>query len=212
MAEQKTLANERARIARDLHDDIGTALTGLALELDVIRKQGDADEALSANLKGSAQKTRDLANRMREVVWTANPACDSISSLADFIEQLGEQFTRGTDIRLRLDFPEIIPSFQLSPQTRHQLSLCIRESLTNVLRHAKATELLLRLDIRENELTVQVADNGLGFKSTATNGNGLKNMADRMKSIGGSFSCEPGQNNGTTVSFRLGIKEKACAP
>ena len=212
LAEQKNLANERARIARDLHDDIGTALTGLALELDVIGKQGDADEALSANLKGSAQKTRDLANRMREVVWTANPACDSISSLADFIEQLGEQFTRGTDIRLRLDFPEIIPSFQLSPQTRHQLSLCIRESLTNVLRHAKATELLLRLDIRENELTVQVADNGLGFKSTATNGNGLKNMADRMKSIGGSFSCEPGQNNGTTVSFRLGIKEKACAP
>ena len=209
VTEQQNLAKERARIARDLHDDLGTSLTGLALELDVIARKDQGTGATSADLKESARKTRALATRMRDLVWTANPACDSIISLADFIEQLGDHFARGAEMQLRLDFPENIPPIQLSPETRHQLSLCIRESLSNVLRHAKATELVLRLVICNDELIVQVTDNGLGFKSTSQNGSGLKNMAERMNSIGGSFSCEPGTNNGTTVSLHLPLKEKA---
>src|SRR5207249_1643815 len=85
--EQRVRAAERARIARDLHDDLGTALTGLALELDVAGREARKTPSVAERLSKGAQRTRELAERMREVVWTVNPNCDTVSSLASFLEQ-----------------------------------------------------------------------------------------------------------------------------
>jgi signal transduction histidine kinase len=70
LEEQRALANERARIARDLHDDLGTALTGLALELDVAGKSAQVGSGMTERLSQTASHTRQMAERMREVVWS----------------------------------------------------------------------------------------------------------------------------------------------
>jgi signal transduction histidine kinase/ligand-binding sensor domain-containing protein len=207
--EQRTLANERARIARDLHDDLGTALTGLALELDVVGRKARPTPAVAAHLGETAQRTRELAQRMREVVWTVNPKCDTVSSLAGFLEQQVSQFLGADGLRLHLDFPEDIPPLPLGAEARHHLALNVREALTNVVRHAQATEVSLRLAVSDGTLAVYVQDNGRGFGPGQTHGQGLANMRTRMQQIGGTFECAGSPGTGTQLVFRLPLAPPA---
>jgi len=209
--QQKALAVERTRIARDLHDDLGTALTGLALELDVIGRDSAGGPRLSARLNESARKARGLAERMREVVWTVNPRCDTVSSLADFLEQQATQFLRGSEIMVRLEFPEDIPSLPIGAEARHQLALSVREGLNNIVRHASATEVVLGLSIADGRLTVQIRDNGKGFKPEVAPGHGLENMTVRMEQAGGVFEIASKPGAGTVLNFRLPL-EKSTRP
>jgi signal transduction histidine kinase/ligand-binding sensor domain-containing protein len=211
LEQQRALAAERARIARDLHDDLGTALTGLALELDVIGRDPKPELPFIHRLGQTAKRTRDLAERMREVVWSVNPRCDTVSSIASFLEQQIAQFLRADGIKVELDFPEDIPALPIGGDARHELALGVREALTNVVRHAQATKVLLSLAIDKDWLLVTVKDNGVGLQPSGRNGDGLRNMQDRLHSIGGTveFSSTPG--SGTTISFRLPlIKSKSA--
>ncbi len=207
LEEQRALANERARIARDLHDDLGTALTGLALELDVAGKAAKAEPGLTQRLSETARHTRQMAERMREVVWSVNPKCDNLSSVADFLEQQVSQFLRSDTIAGRFELPEDIPAIALGAEARHQLALSVREALTNVVRHSQATEVVLSLAIVDHQLLVQVKDNGKGFRAGTVNGHGLENMNSRLLQVGGSFEFVSDERTGTVVSFRLPLPE-----
>jgi signal transduction histidine kinase/ligand-binding sensor domain-containing protein len=207
LEQQRALANERARIARDLHDDLGTALTGLALELDVAGRAAKTDSGMTERLNQTAEHTRQMAERMREVVWSVNPKCDTLSSLAGFLEQQVSQFLRNDTISARVEFPENIPPLSLGADARHQLALSVREALTNVVRHANATEVILRLALNQDHLLVQVKDNGKGFRLGTPNGHGLENMKSRLSQIGGSFECMSDERTGTIVSFRVPLPE-----
>jgi signal transduction histidine kinase len=209
--EQRALANERTRIARDLHDDLGTALTGLALELDVAGREAQRGGPLTERLSETARHTRDLAERMREVVWTVNPRCDTVSSLAGFLEQQVHQFLRADGLRVHLDFPEYIPEVPLGAEARHELALSVREALTNVVRHARASEVTLSLAILGQSLLVQVKDNGQGFQPGERVGHGLANMRARIEQIGGAFDCSSTRGAGTTIAFRLPITNSGAA-
>ena len=147
--ERQALADERTRIARDLHDDLGTALTGLALELEVIRRETQGAPPTQERLRESAKHTRSLAERMREVVWAINPRCDNLLSLASFLEQETAQYLGSDGLRGRFEFPDDIPALPLDSQARHQLALSVREALTNVVRHAHASEVVVSLAIQE---------------------------------------------------------------
>jgi signal transduction histidine kinase len=206
---QRALAMERTRIARDLHDDLGTALTGLALELDVIGRDSPEAPRLSSRLNEAARRVRGLAERMREVVWTVNPRCDTVSSLADFLEQQVSQFLHASGVVVRLEFPEDIPPLAIGAEARHQLALSVREALTNIVRHASATEVVLSLSISGGTLTVQIKDNGRGFEPAASSGQGLDNMRARLEQAGGVFEFASRRGGGTVLNFRLPLDKPA---
>lgn len=201
------LAGERARIARDLHDDLGTALTGVALEIDVARRH--LPEGAVTRLGESAARVRSLAERMREVVWAVNPQCDTVSSLASFLEQQAGALLNNDGVQGRFEFPEDIPPLPLDSATRHQLALGVREALTNVLRHAQATEVVLGLALGEGEIVISVRDNGRGFDASAMRpepGHGLHNLRVRLKRVGSELviTSKPGQ--GTSVEMRVPLQ------
>lgn len=204
-----TIERERTRIARDLHDDLGTALTGLALELDVIRRDSAKEAASYRRLGQSAQRTRQLAERMREVVWAVNPRCDTVASLASYLEQQTVHFLNSDGISGRLDFPEEIPESPIDAETRHQLTLAVREALTNVVRHSRATEVTLKMRLEEEILLVEVADNGRGFHVDPQPGHGLHNMQHRFDTISGEFICHSAPGGGTVISFRVPLSKQA---
>jgi len=210
LEEQHALANERTRIARDLHDDLGTALTGLALELDVIRRDAHSESPVPARLAETARRTRDLAERMREVVWTVNPRCDTVLSLASFLEEQAAQFLRADRIHGRFEFPEDIPPLPVNAEARHELALGVREALTNVVRHANATEVVVSLAIEEQTLVVRVADNGRGFRldEVPEHDHGLANLRARLERIGGGYECLSAPGAGTTVIFRVPLRRR----
>ena len=205
----QALAEERARIARDLHDDLGTALTGVALELDLTRRQ--SRDGVAARLGESAARVRSLAERMREVVWAVNPQCDTVSSLASFLEQQAGALLRGAGaVRGRFEFPENIPALPLDSETRHQLALGVREALTNAVRHAEATEVRVTLELQRATLVVGVADNGRGFDAAtagADPGHGLENLRLRIGRVGGTVKVVSSPRAGTRVEFRVPLEK-----
>lgn len=203
---EQSLSEERTRIARDLHDDLGTALTGVALELDVARRQ--ATQGNASRLSESAARVRVLASRMREVVWAVNPRCDTVSSLASFLEQQASQFLHQANLRVLFEFPEDIPATPLDANSRHQLALSVREALTNVVRHARATEAVIALTIDPRRLVVEITDNGCGFEPAKVEGagQGLQNLGERLRSVGGRFEYSSEMGIGTTVRFVLPLR------
>lgn len=145
---------------------------------------------------------------MREVVWAVNPRCDNLSSLAGFLEQQAGQFLKADGLRCRLEFPEDIPALPLDGETRHQLALGVREALTNVVRHAAATEVVLSLALQGQTLMVRVADNGRDFDPAAADkpDHGFANLRARLEGLGGllEWASQPGE--GTTITFRVPLR------
>jgi signal transduction histidine kinase len=203
--QQRALASERARIARDLHDDLGTALTGMALELDVLGRDAQNNLSLTDRLAKASQHTRHLAERMREVVWVVNPRCDNLRSLADFLEDQAALLLRAAGLQVHLEFPLEIPEQPVSANVRHQLALSVREAFTNIVRHAHASEASVRLELTEKMLSVVIRDNGCGFdpKEHLDKEHGMINLRVRMEEIGGLFQCVSAPGNGTTIRFSL---------
>ncbi|HEV2318956.1 MAG TPA: two-component regulator propeller domain-containing protein, partial [Verrucomicrobiae bacterium] len=189
LEQQRALANERTRIARDLHDDLGTALTGVALELDVLKRDVRGHSPVIERLSKSSQHIRHLAERMREVVWAVNPRCDNLRSLADFLEDQAERLLRAADLKARLEIPEEIPDLPVNANARHQLALAVREAFANLARHGQASQADVRLELSDGTLTICIRDNGCGFdvQSYLNKQHGLGNMRDRMEQIGGAF-------------------------
>lgn len=209
LEQQHAMDDERTRIARDLHDDLGTALTGLALQVDILRRDAHDGPVLTKRLTESAARIRALAERMREVVWAINPRCDTVSSLASYLEQQAGHFLKTGDLRCRFEFPETIPSLPLDAEKRRQLALSVREALSNAVRHANASEIILGLRIEGEHLLVWVADNGCGFDVAKgkSHRRGLANIAARLEKIGGHCECRSEPGAGTTIEFSLRLQQ-----
>jgi signal transduction histidine kinase len=198
---QRALAGERARIARDLHDDLGASLTGVALQLEAAQRQGLAEGPQLAALAG---ETRSLAHELRELAWATNPRCDNAGSLVAFIGELTERFCRAAGLDYRLSLPEAERSLCVPARVRHELVVVVKESLANVASHAGARQVTLTLTAMEGDAQVVIRDDGRGFDAAVvTAGSGLRNLRERLQQLGGAFTVESRPGQGTTVTARL---------
>ena len=201
-AQQVTaLAEERARIARDLHDDLGASLTGLALQLAAAQRRGRAE---AGQLEGLAGETRSLAHELRELAWTTNPRCDNTGSLVAFIGDLTERFCQAAGLECRLDLPAGENSVEVPARVRHELLAVVKESLANVAKHAGAREVTVGLKMNNGQLNLTVKDDGRGFDpARATPGSGLQNLRERVRQVGGSLEITTKPGAGTTVATAI---------
>ncbi len=200
MREQSALAGERARIARDLHDDFGTRLTelGLIAELDAAAPGSDADDSRRELIEHIRSMERDLD----AIVWAVNPNNDSLDHLVGFICRATTELFERTGTALRLHVPEQVPAWPLSPELRHHLFMVVREAVGNVVKHAQATVATLTLTTEPGVFHFRLEDDGAGFVvSVALSGerNGLKNMRTRIEEAGGRLSLRAAPGGGTVV-------------
>lgn len=184
---QELLRRERARIARDIHDDLGARLTELALEGEVAKTELPLDSPARSRLSALSEKARSLSGAMDEVVWLVNSRRDTLRDFATYICKHTQRFLDSTAIRCRLDVELNLPDAMFEMPVRRNLLLAVREALNNAVKYSGATEISLRIGIRGQSLTVVVEDNGKGFDLDAVDSlrNGLTNMSERMKEIGG---------------------------
>ncbi len=205
MEQQAALDKERSRIAKDIHDDLGGSLTQIKLLFELTQKRrADPDKVDLLGQEGLAA-TRQIIKSMDEIVWAVNPGNDSLPQLVDYIGQFAIEFLARADIRCRVDLPDRPVAWVISPEVRHNLFLVVKEALNNVIRHAGANEVWLRITVTETILTIILEDNGHGFEADRTkeSGNGLLNMQRRMSEIGGQSSLESKTGGGTRVAFTL---------
>jgi signal transduction histidine kinase/ligand-binding sensor domain-containing protein len=207
--QQAALDKERARIARDLHDDLGCSLTQVALTLDMAHHTAASPGGVKATFQQCSALVRQVAGSVDEIVWAINPRNDTLPYLVDYLSQFAVEFLDAAGIICSVELPENAPNLAITPEARHSLFLVAKEALNNIVRHARATEVSLTITASAKELGITFRDNGCGFACAPDNAsaNGLRNMRQRMEELGGRFELESKPGAGTRVS--LGFP---CAP
>ncbi len=205
LEQQAALQRERARIAKDIHDDLGANLTQIAY-LGELANQDRSEPKLVGDRIGKISATaRQAVKSLDEIVWAVNPRNDTLSHLLDYAGQFALDYLRTLGLRCRLDFPTEVPPRELSTDLRHNLFLVIKEALHNIFKHANATEVWLRATVNVQALEIRIEDNGRGFAQAPNDAlaDGLRNMQQRMAEIGGTFRVESAPGQGTRILLRL---------
>lgn len=209
---QRFLQIERARIARDIHDDLGARLTHLVLLGEVAQSELPADSGTRAQINEICEKARDLSHAMDEVVWAVNSRRDTLRDFATYVCKYAQFFLSSTPIRCRLDVEPEIPPVAFDLPIRRNLFLAVKEALNNAAKHSEASEVFLRLYRHNQKVTVVVEDNGRGFDPAQadTTRNGMTNMTQRMDEIGGTFSVVSQPGSGCRVEFNVPLNHSSC--
>lgn len=201
------LSAERARIARDMHDAVGSQLTQLTVMHEIMAD----DEALSAENRG---KLRQLANTARasvaaldEVVWAVNPGNDTLANLAAYLTHAAREYLRPLGIVCRQDVPPEWPDLHVPSHIRHQIFLAFREALHNVVKHAQADAVTVtaRFFPQDSLMVLSIADDGIGLPADTigVEKDGLDNMRDRLAKIGGNCRIRLRTGSGTVVEMKV---------
>jgi signal transduction histidine kinase len=204
---QRAAEAERLRIARDLHDDLGSGLTEVSLLADAGLGEHPGIAKQTERFRVIADKARGLVAALDVIVWAVNPKENSLQSFADYLSGAMKEFLAASGVTCRFKIPIEFDEVTLSGQTRHHLFLAAKEALNNVVRHARATEVELRITRTDGQLEIAIADNGCGFDAmTVCCGNGLANLRERLKGVGGRCDVETQPGKGTTVKLILPVQ------
>jgi ligand-binding sensor domain-containing protein/signal transduction histidine kinase len=209
LAEQeRALERERARIARDIHDDLGARLTKIGMLTTQAERQTQPGSSSSPQLRDIALTAREMVEAMDATVWAVNPHNDTFNHLANYLVHYADEFFRHSNVQCRFELPPELPDWPIPAEVRHNVFLAVKEALTNTARHAAASKVWLELKLTEATLHITIRDNGRGFNpdELQRHGNGLRNMAQRLKQVGGRLRVESTLDAGTRVVLELEVR------
>jgi ligand-binding sensor domain-containing protein/signal transduction histidine kinase len=206
LQQQAAIQKERARIAKDIHDDLGASLTQITLLSD--RSETEETVELRANTRKISNTAREMAQSLDEIVWAVNPEHDTLEGLVEYLSQSADDFLEDTPIRSRVKLPSHLPHCSVPAEVRHQLFLAFKEALNNAVKHAGATEIEIEFVAEPPQLQITVADNGKGFAPSSSHprGNGLYNMRKRLESLGGQFDLTSRPAQGTEIKMSIPLE------
>lgn len=198
------VAAERTRIAQDLHDGLGADLTRLTTLAELA--SASSSQTSRDHLRKLARTSRETTRGLKDLIWMANPANDTLESFLDRLCQNAEDFLRDTQIRCRFDIAPDLPPLPLALEQRRNLLLVAREALNNVVKHSGASEVRIAVQRRDGNLELSIQDNGRGFDAGVARPGamGLTGMRRRIESLGGELRVESAPGAGTNI--RINVK------
>ncbi len=202
LEKQKAIEDERKRIAKDMHDDLGSGLTKITYLSQMAMLNKSSDD----NLVHINKTSTELVESMSEIIWVMKDENNSWEELLLFIKKYAVEYCSNNNLSVHFDYPEILIQSEVSGEKRRNIFLSIKEVLHNIVKHAEATDVTIKV-VQNNTIHIMIADNGIGItasKGTKTSsGNGQKNISERMKSVKATFTIE--ENNGTQIHFIIPI-------
>ncbi len=215
LEQQNAIERDRARIARDIHDDVGAGLTQITLLTELARRE---PEQMPANLQRISDSARKITKSMDEIVWAVDPQHDTLDGLLDYASAYAEDFLRVANVRFRTDLPVTLPVARVDAERRYNLFLAFKEVLNNIVKHAKATEVWLRLRVGPQEFTLIIEDNGRGLAASSgdttvgadrlASGSGLGNLEKRLATVGGRCDIHSAAGQGTRVELTVALTHR----
>ncbi len=200
------LERVRTRIASDLHDDIGSSLSRIAIQSDLVRRPAalppQEAERLLADIGESA---RSLVDSMSDIVWSIDPRRDDLASLTARVRQFALGILEPLDVVFELSVPESSAGVRLAPERRRHLYLILKEAIHNVAKHATCRRLGIRIRLDGGRLHVEVTDDGRGFGEPCRDGHGLRSMRARAALLGGSLRISSVPGSGTLIELKCPI-------
>jgi signal transduction histidine kinase len=210
-AEQhRALEEERSRIARDLHDDLGSSLTEISMLAETGRDQASAAEDPRKRFARILGRAQALVRALDEIVWAVDPRKDTLPALVRYLAAFAEEYLSAAGLACRVEMPTSIPETPLAARVRHHLFLGVKEALNNAVRHSRANEVVFRISLAAGELNVTITDNGCGFDPAAPGeGNGLANLRERLAGLRGRCAIDSRAGAGTTVLLALSLADNS---
>jgi signal transduction histidine kinase len=214
MQRQHGIERERARIAQDIHDDVGASLSRIAMLSQPAHRDLAEPERSAAMLARIYSTAREVTRSLDEIVWAVDPRHDTFDSLVDYMGRFAQEYLTTAGLRCRLDLPVAVPAWPLTAEIRHNLFLAFKEALHNAVKHAAATQVRISLRLQGDSFQVSIEDNGQGFDSAEPGpgdsgrlaaGNGLTNMRKRLARIGGRCEISSARGEGTSVILIVGL-------
>jgi two-component system, NarL family, sensor histidine kinase UhpB len=201
---------ERNRIARELHDDLGGSLSGIVVQTHFMRQQVEHHNvtALQKSIEKISQASSEMIIKLNDIIWLVNPNYDTLEKLVQRIEEFANDMAKAKGMDVRIDTTENNESLALNSQARKNIYLICKEAINNAVKYSQATELYLNIARSGDELKLLIEDNGKGFDTSDTrSGNGLDNMKERASNIGAFYSIGKGKKNGTRISLHYNIPQ-----
>ncbi len=210
LRQQEAVEKERGRIARDIHDQLGASLTQVSLLGELVESDKNSPADVEAHARQISQTARETTRALDEIVWTVNPSNDTLEGLINYVCKYAQDYLAVAGLRYRLDVPAQLPPTPLPPEMRHNVFLAAKESVTNVVRHAQAGAVWIRLRLEPGRFTLEIEDDGRGpgDLEARSHRNGLRNMRKRMEDVGGEFSIGPGSERGTLVRLTAPLAKR----
>lgn len=195
---------ERERLARDLHDEVGSRLSRMSLMAELVRQDPLDPARTTTQVNQLTATARDLRSAMEQMVAGLKAGPDTLEGLVEVISRQADDYLFGTAMQCYQDLPLELPPGGIPARVREELLPCIREALANIIRHSKATEVWVRIRCEHRQFSVQVEDNGVGFSpAKAKGGNGLQHFHERMNNVGGTCEIRSAPGAGTSIAFNL---------
>ena len=203
---QQEVLNERLRISRELHDEVGATLSGVALFSEIAKQKMEQQQTSDAQvyLNHISANSKEMVEKMSDIVWAINPDNDSFERIIGKLQTYAFNLCAGKGITLHLDFDDAMRSDYPAVQVKRNLYLFMKEAINNAIKYSAGKNIFLSLKKKDSSIVVEIKDDGKGFNTNiAYNGNGLKNMKARADNIDAQYSLESGQGTGTAVRIQF---------
>jgi signal transduction histidine kinase/ligand-binding sensor domain-containing protein len=208
LEQENALGRERTRIARDLHDELGSSLSRLTLLVDRLHRRMPEPEFRTV-LDQLTLRLRRHSSDLQRVVWTVNPNNNTLECLNAFIGRFAQNFFQGSPIICQIHSAPEIPPRPITPDIQHHFMAIAKESFNNVFKHSKASEVLVETALKDGIFEIRVRDNGIGFNPATrvdSEHNGLRNMQSRAAEIGGELTIRSKPGEGTEVRICMPVE------
>jgi len=202
MAMMAVRQEERDRISADMHDDLGSGVTAIRLMSEIVKskmKPGQYPE-----VDKISQSANELLGKMNTIIWAMKSSNDTVESLVAYLRAYATEFFDSTPVACAIQVQDIT-DHEISGEKRRNIFLCFKETLNNVLKHAKADRVDITISTEYDRLCIGIQDNGIGInlKNTRRFGNGLNNIKKRVQNNQGELEIR--SNEGTLVRFAFRI-------
>jgi signal transduction histidine kinase len=199
------LQRERARIAMDVHDDIGSRMTHLVLKGEVLQGDLPGEPKVRAQLEQICDEARGVLSSLDEILWALNPRRDTLQDFSDYVCDYAQKFLCPAGIECVFEIDPQAMSTAADMPLRRSLLMAIKETLNNIVKYSQAAEVRLQIGLHRRTLLIAVHDNGRGFDMSGIRParNGLGNMSRRMRELGGECLIESSPGKGCRIEFRV---------
>lgn len=203
---EQAVEKERNRISRDMHDDMGSTLSKIAIMSEVVLQSAPKEGIVRNSLVQISHSSRELLENMQHIIWLLSSSNDTLDSFAAYLREYTSKLMENTTVTPHFDFSPDLPAFKMDSFFRREVFLILKEALNNSLKYANATDLTLSLHFTAPSLlNISVTDNGKGFdkENTRLFGNGIKNMQMRVHQLKGHFQLQSKPQNGTKIFIEI---------
>jgi signal transduction histidine kinase len=206
LEKEQALEKERNRISQDMHDDLGSGLTKIAILSEVTKNEIKDPEKAKKHLENISQSSRHLVESLQNIIWILNTSSEGVEDFFSYTHEYALKYLENSNINLIYEIDtSLYKKNNLSQEVRRNIFLVIKEVLNNAVKHADCSEIVFKAKKNFDSLQLTIEDNGKGFNfnQIRKNANGLKSMKDRILKINGTIEYLKNEHQGHKIVIEI---------